>query len=74
MAATDGIASHVFQLYQLSVERIFVEGRSQASEVVVVTNAVDFQVLSIQPKTGFAVKLEIAEARNGEHLINNLIV
>ena len=59
--ASYGIATHVFEHLQLTVEGVFVDGRSKTTEVVVVAHAIDFHVLAVKPESCLRVELEGAE-------------
>ena len=65
MRRTDGVHTHRLQLRQLTVQGILVECSTQTAEVVMLTHAVQLEVLAVQPEARLGIKLKVAEATSG---------
>lgn len=62
MTAADGIDTHLLEQYKLAAERVGVECRSQAAQIVMHAHAVDFHILAVEPESGLGIKTERAKA------------
>ena len=71
MATTNGIATHLLQFRQLTVQRIFVQSSTQAAQIMVQANSVQLHVLPIQPKSRLRIKAEATETRYGFDLVDD---
>ena len=65
MRTADAVHAHGLQSGEFAVQGVFVEGRSQTAEVVVLADTVDLEVLAIEPKTCLRVETERAETCGG---------
>ena len=54
------------------MQGILAESSTQATEVVVLANAIDLEVLTIEPEARLSIKTEIAEAGGGFDFVDNL--
>ena len=72
MRRADRVHTHRLQLRQLTMQRILIERSAQTSEVVMLTDTIQLEVLAIEPETSLGIELEIAEARSGLHLVHHL--
>ena len=61
MRAADGIDTHGLELGEFAMEGIFVKCGTQATEVVVLADAIEFEVLAVKPKASLGVEFKIAE-------------
>ena len=74
MRTADAVHAHGLQSGEFAVQGVFVEGRSQTAEVVVLADTVDLEVLAIEPETCLRVETERAETCGGLVAINDLAV
>ena len=68
----DRVHTHRLEFRELTMQGILIEGSAQAAEVVMLADAVQLEVLAIEPEAGLRIELEIAEARRGLHLVDHL--
>ena len=74
MRAAYGVGAHLLEYAQLAVERIFIYGSSEASEVVMLAYSVDFHRLAVERESLGGVEFECAESRGGLVCIHHLTV
>ena len=58
MAGTNRIDTHIFHYLQLTLDRTFINGRTQASQVMMQTNTQHLCRFSVQIKTGCLIPPE----------------
>ena len=74
VARADGVHAHRLQLHELAVQGVLAQGGTEAAEVVVLADAVQLHVLAVEPEARRSIEAEIAEARRGLYLVNDLAV
>ena len=74
MGTTDGVHTHRLQFREFAVEGIFVDSGTQTSKVVMLANAIQFKVLSIEPEACRRVKLKVTETRSCHNFIDDFAV
>ena len=72
MAAADGVDTHGLQPRELAVESILVEGSAQGTKIVVLADAIDFHVATIEPEACLGVEAEGAEGCGRGDAIDDL--
>ena len=72
MRTADGIDTHRLEFREFAMEGIFVEGGTQAAKVVMLADAIEFEVLAIEPKARLGIEAEGAEACRSLVSINHL--
>ena len=71
MRTANGVNAHGLEFAEFAMEGIFVESSTQATKVVMFTDAIDFEILAIEPETRLRVELEITETRGGLYFIDD---
>ena len=58
MRTTDRVHSHRLQFRKFTMQGILVEGSSKTSEVMMLTDTIELEVLAIKPEARLCIKLE----------------
>ena len=72
MRRADGVHTHRLQLRQLTMQGVLIQGSAQTSEVVMLADTIQFEVLAIEPETRLGIELEITKTRGGLHFVHHL--
>ena len=72
MRGADGIDTHRLQLCQFAVHGILVDDGTQAAEIVVLADTVQFHIPAIEPEASRSVKPKVTEGGSRPHLIDDL--
>ena len=62
MAGADGVAAHVGEHFELPLQGAVVERRAERAEIVVIADAVEFEMLAVDEEAGVGVEFERADA------------
>ena len=65
MRATNGIDAHSLEFDEFAMQRIFAKCSTQATEVMMLANAIDLEVLTIKPKARLCIEFKITETCGG---------
>ena len=65
VAGADGVAAHVAEHLELPLQGADIDGGAQGAEIVVVADAVEFEVLAVDEEAGVGVVLDGADAEGG---------
>ena len=71
MSASKGVDTHFLQPCQLTVHGILVERGTESSEVMMLTDTIEFEVAAVEPESGLGIKAEAAESGSGVNFINS---
>ncbi len=74
VTATDSIDTHLFQFQELATQRILIDCCTKTTKVVMVADAIEFHVLSIEPEAGLGIETIRAEARRRRHLVYGFVI
>jgi hypothetical protein len=72
MRATDGIDTHGLEFGEFAMQGILIEGCTQTTKVVVLTDTIELEVLAIQPEACLGIELKVAETCGGLDFVNDL--
>ena len=72
MRRTDGVDTHGLELQEFAVQGVLIECSTQTTEVVVLADTVELEVLAVEPEARLGIEPKVAEACGCLHLINHL--
>ena len=61
MAASDSVHAHIAKDGKFAMHRIFIDGSTQATEIMMLTDTIYLEILAIEEETLPCIKLHIAE-------------
>ena len=70
----DAVAAHLLQNFQLTLQGTDIDGRTQATQVVVHADAVNLHRFPVERETFLRIKAEVAEAERGDIRVHHLTV
>ena len=68
----DRVHTHSLEFHEFTMKGILVKGCTEATEVMVLADSVELEVLAIEPKAGLGVELKVAEASGRLYFIHHL--
>ena len=63
--ATDSVHAHRLEFRKFAMQGVLIEGCAQAAEIVMLADAVQFEILTVEPESSLRIELETAEACRG---------
>ena len=74
MSTTQCIHAHILQPKELAVHGILIESSTESTEVVMLTDSIQLEVLAIEPEACLSIEMEFTESGGCINLVNGLSV